>query len=154
MPPSILVHCKTRQDTKTAAGKKYFPKYSQFSHEKWEIMRGRKNWQNFPGLTYFFPDHDKLWPGLCRCRQFIFGLEHFAKTSKHHHPRSFVITRVSFIQNILSNFSIFFSKTSTYHSTGVSVFRSDRFSNGFRLKSFFCKYIRTAYLFDKQNYLW
>ena len=61
----------------------------------------------------FSKSGDKLWPDLCRCRRFIFGREHFAKTSKHHHPTPHRLSAQEF-QSILTNFLICFKYADFY----------------------------------------
>ena len=112
MSPSIMVQCKTRQGTKTD-NRKTDTGYQDttlvfvFYTDVW--------WWNQEGIKkisqlhqhIFSKSGDKLWPDLCRCRRFIFGREHFAKTSKHHHPTPHRLSAQEF-QSILTNFLICF----------------------------------------------
>ena len=107
MSPSIMVQCKTRQGTKTDNRKTdtsyrettlafVFPTYVW-----WWNQEGIKKISQL--YQHIFSKYgDKLWPDLCRCRQFIFGREHFAKTSKHHHPTPHPLSSQHF-QSILTN---------------------------------------------------
>ena len=132
MSPSIMLQYKTRQGTKTDNRKTdtsyrettlafVFPTYVC-----WWNQEGIKKISQL--YQHIFSKYgDKLWPDLCRCRQFIFGREHFAKTSKHHHPTPHRLSAQEFhlfwpISQNLSNVLFFtsckmehFSKTSKYH---------------------------------------
>ena len=137
MSPSIMVQCKTRQGTKTDNRKTdtsyrettlafVFPTYVW-----WWNQEGIKKISQL--YQHIFSKYgDKLWPDLCRCRRFIFGREHFAKTSKHHHPTPHRLSAQEF-QSILTNFLIRFKyadfylpKTSKHHPT-PNLLSSQRF---------------------------